>query len=90
MTNRLIFESQFKMSCCKCPRKIEVTIDLQGDTDNVYHYCQQCFLKKYETYCPECNQREYDGKREVPNFIYGLSESKNCATKERYVIGKKI
>ncbi len=60
---------------------------MQGDTDNVYHYCHQCFLEKYETYCSECNKREYDGKRQIPRFIYGLPESRNCSTLESYSHG---
>ena len=71
------------MSCDNCKGIVEISIDYQGDSDNVYHYCRGCFLNKFGKYCLECNRLEYDGKRiNLLRWIYGSPDPSNCSDLE--------
>ena len=64
--------------CHVCDQLKDVSVDLEGDTDNIYHYCSECFLKTYGTYCSKCKKLEYCGNNNIPRWIYGLPRSSNC------------
>lgn len=61
-----------KIRCDGCLGfQIDVTVDYEGSSDNVYHYCRKCFLEQYGYWCAKCQRREYDGGESIPRWIYG-------------------
>lgn len=60
------------MSCDTCHQQVNVSINWNGDTDNVEHYCKECFLEKYGSDCRFHQRKEYNGHpTSLPRWIYG-------------------
>lgn len=78
----------FQSICDTCNQIInvstEVVVDFKGNSENVYHYCEDCFLYEYGKYCWEHDRLEYCGDNKLPKRIDGPPSATRCSDTEYY------